>query len=97
MKKNKTIKYILLYLPFITGTVLYSFKIYNLFSSLLFFIGGYVILKNTFNYRKIKNKVEPNVKEIENIETSIKEKSIPSTILPQRTKSKCKIKKRIKH
>jgi len=52
--KKLILKYILLLLPFLVGTVMFSFGIYNIISSLLFFVGGYVFLKNVFDYRKIK-------------------------------------------
>ena len=33
------------------------FGIFNLFSSLLFFAGGYIAVKNTFDYRKIRKNI----------------------------------------
>ncbi|MBQ2873413.1 MAG: hypothetical protein IJE89_05390 [Bacilli bacterium] len=57
MKKYLLIKYILLYLPFVVGVGLYSFGIYNLASSLLLFIGGYISIKNTFDYRKVNKNI----------------------------------------
>ena len=51
------LKYILLLLPFVIGSVMFGFGIYNIVSSLLFFVGGYMFVKNIFDYRKIrKNK-----------------------------------------
>lgn len=51
------LKYILLGLPFLVGSVMFSFGVYNIISSFLFFVGGYVFIKNVFDYRKIsKNK-----------------------------------------
>ena len=52
--KKLILKYILLLLPFLIGSIMFSFSIYNIISSLLFFVGGYVFLKNVFDYRKIK-------------------------------------------
>lgn len=52
--KKLILKYILLLLPFLIGSIMFSFGIYNIISSLLFFVGGYVFVKNLFDYRKIK-------------------------------------------
>lgn len=50
-------KYILLSLPFVSGIILYSIGIYNLVSSLLFFVGGYTLIKNLCDYRKINKNI----------------------------------------
>lgn len=87
MKKNIILKYILIYLPFIVGISLYSFGIYNIISSLLLFIGGYVSLKNTLDYRKVnKNLISINYKE------NIK-KEYPKSITKEISISLRKIKK----
>ena len=58
---NRKFKYLFICLPFLFGSVLFSFGIYNLISSLLFFVGGYVVLKNIFDYRKLlRNRDENN-------------------------------------
>ena len=56
-KKNR---YIFICIPFIIGGLLFSFGVYNLVSSLLFFVGGYVALKKIFDYKKILKKREAN-------------------------------------
>ena len=66
MNKKLLLRYILLYLPFLLGIVMFSFNIVNLFSSLLLFLGGYIAIKNTFDYRMIRknvknSKVENNI------------------------------------
>lgn len=43
------------YVPFIIGVILCSVSIINLFSLLLLFVGGYIAIKNTFDYRKVRN------------------------------------------
>lgn len=54
MNKKILFKYILIFLPFVTGVLLFSFGIVNIFSALLFFVGGYIAMKNSLDYRKIK-------------------------------------------
>lgn len=49
---KKMAKYILICLPFISGGLLFSFGVINLFSSVLFFCGGYVALKKILNDKK---------------------------------------------
>ena len=58
MNKKLIFRYVLLYVPFVLGIGLFSFGIFNLFSSLLLFAGGYLAIKNTFDYRKVKKNVE---------------------------------------
>ena len=48
------IKYLMMYMAFILGIVLFSIGVINLFSSLLLFVGGYESIKNTFDYRIVK-------------------------------------------
>ena len=52
------------------GGLLFSFGVYNLFSSLMFFVGGYVALKNIFDYRKILKNKEENDFCIEHVKNS---------------------------
>ena len=61
MLKKILIKYILFFLPVIFGIILFSNRIVNLFSSLLLFLGGYIAIKNTFDYRKLRKNIS-NVK-----------------------------------
>ena len=51
------IKYLMMYIAFILGIILFSFGITNLFSSMLFFVGGYASIKNTLDYRIIKRNI----------------------------------------
>jgi len=55
------IKYLLMYLPVIFGVILYVSGVVNLFSSLLLFLGGYIAIKNTLDYRLVKKNIN-NVK-----------------------------------
>ena len=54
MYKKIIIKYIFMYIPMIVGIILFSNGIINLFSSLLLFVGGYISIKNTFDYRIVR-------------------------------------------
>lgn len=54
---HKKIKSIFFCLPFICGSFCFCFGIFNLFSSLLFFVGGYVALKHFLNYKKIRRRM----------------------------------------
>ena len=55
--KKIIIKYLIMYMAFVLGIVLFSFGITNLFSSMLLFVGGYASIKNTFDYRIIKRNI----------------------------------------
>ena len=44
--------------PFLLGIVLFSFGIVNLFSSLCLFLGGYIFVKNTLDYRVVRKNRE---------------------------------------
>ena len=59
---KKIYRFVLLYLPFLLGLVLFSFGTINLVSSLCLFLGGYVALKNTLDYRLIKKNKKSNIK-----------------------------------
>ena len=97
MKKNLILKYILISLPFTLGITLYSFGIYNIFSSLLVFLGGYLSIKNTFDYRKLNKNINPpkieNNPQKENIPNTTKE----SSIYPRKIKKVPKVRKRTKN
>lgn len=58
MRLKLLIKYLLLYLPFVVGIGCYAFGMINLVSSMLLFLGGYVALKNTFDYRKVRGNIQ---------------------------------------
>ena len=51
----------LLCLPFICGVLLYGIGLYNIVSSLLFFVGGYVLIKNVFDYRVVNKNIRKYV------------------------------------
>lgn len=53
MYKKLLVRYGLLCLPFVLGVSLYCLSIFNIYSSMLFFVGGYVAIKNLCDYRKI--------------------------------------------
>lgn len=57
MKKKLIVRYVFLCMPFIIGIFLYSGGMINIFSSVLFFGGGYVAIKNIFDYRKINKNI----------------------------------------
>jgi hypothetical protein len=44
--------------PFILGVLLFYAGIVNIFSSLCLFLGGYILLKNTLDYRVVKRNKE---------------------------------------
>ena len=58
MKKKLIKKYILLCIPFICGTFLYVMNSYGIFSSILFFGGGYIVIKNVFDYRMVNRNIK---------------------------------------
>ena len=94
--KKIILKYILMYSAFILGIGLYSFKIYNIFSSLLLFVGGYVAIKNTIDYRKVNKNID-YVKNDNNIEKDVYEsKTINSDIKLKKIKTPSRVRKRIK-
>ena len=47
----------LLGLPFICGVLSYVIGSYSIVSSLLFFVGGYVLIKNVFDYRMVRKNI----------------------------------------
>ena len=98
MRKKILIRYLLLFLPFIIGSVYFSLGIYNLFSSILFFVGGYIGLKNVLDYRKIY-KYKNNISKIEKVDDDVKKKdrSYDSVVSIKRTRRHNKVKKRVKY
>ena len=97
MKKKILLKYILMYIPFVVGIMLYSFNIYNLFSSLLLFLGGYVALKNTLDYRKINKNIN-SVKEFnDDIGRNIVSDNDKNTVTIKRSKRNIRVRKRVKY
>ena len=61
MKKKIIKRYILLCLPFMCGLLLYGVGNYGIVSSLLFFVGGYVLIKNVFDYRVVMKNINKYV------------------------------------
>ena len=66
MKRKLLYRYILIYIPMVVGGVLYCLNSINIVSSLLLFLGGYIAIKNTFDYRMVKK----NVKKVSNCENT---------------------------
>ena len=98
MLKKLLLKYLLLVLPFITGSILFSLGIYNLISSLLFFCGGYIFFKNILDYRKIKKNRElvNTIKKTEN-NTKNEYRSYENIIGLKRIRVPKRVRKRIKY
>ena len=70
MNRKNLIKVSFRFIPFIIGIILYGFGIVNLLSSLLLFVGGYVAVKNTLDYRKVKkniNMIYPDREEVKKV------------------------------
>ena len=61
--KKVFVKYLMMYIPFVLGGVLFSMGVTNLFSSLLLFVGGYIAIKNTLDYRLVKRNISKLKKE----------------------------------
>jgi len=57
MKIKLLFRYILLYMPFIIGILLLSLGVVNFLSFLLLIVGGYIAIKNTFDYRLVKRHI----------------------------------------
>lgn len=95
---KKINKYILICLPFVSGSLLFSFGIYNFFSSMLFFGGGYVFLKKICN-DKIK-KVNDHDEDILEINNGYKKdysyRSGGNAVLYKRVKRNLRVRKKVK-
>ena len=97
MNKKLIFKYFLLYVPFVVGIGLFSFGIFNLFSSLLFFVGGYMAIKNTFDYRKVKKNVESiQIEDNSKKKEDYTDKSIENITNFKRVKKYSRVRKKIK-
>jgi len=81
MKKKLIKKYILLSLPFICGLLLYRFGSYGIVSSLLFFVGGYMLIKNVFDYRVVRKNVKKCVGNYKKIGVDINDRDIGNEIV----------------
>ena len=98
MFKKLLLKYLLLTIPFLTGGLLCSLGIYNIISSILFFCGGYILIKNLFDYRKVK-KNKKNIDITNKISNDINKgyRSYDSIIGLKRTRRYSRVRKRIKY
>ena len=70
MNKNNLIKISFRFVPFVVGVILYVFGIVNLLSSLLLFVGGYVVVKSTLDYRNVRKNMKmiyPDRVEVKNV------------------------------
>jgi hypothetical protein len=102
MKLKILLKYILLYIPFILGIVLLSIGGIDFLSFLLLIVGGYIAIKNTFDYRlvrkhikkiKINNEKINQSNEIKNEDNKVK-KIEPMIVENKDVKIKTKIRKK---
>ena len=64
MNKKILLKYLLMYVTMFAGIVMYNLGIVNIFSTMFTFVGGYIAIKNTFDYRKVRR----NMKILEGID-----------------------------
>lgn len=71
MLKRILFRYIILSLPFILGILLYINKIFNIVSSLLFFVGGYILIKNLCDYRIVKRNIYNIERKYSNLDNDI--------------------------
>lgn len=61
MNKKLLFKYVLFYIPMVVGIVFFTLGKVNLISSLLLFCGGYVAIKNTFDYRMVRRNIRSTI------------------------------------
>lgn len=97
---NKKNRYILIWIPFVVGSFLFCFGTFNLFSSLLFFVGGYVGLKNTFDIRRVKkinNQSQSLVKKKYEKDYSYRNRSAEDIVGFKRARRYTKVRKRVKY
>jgi len=83
MNKKKLFLIILKFFPFLGGMILFRMEIINLFSSLLLFVGGYIVVKNLFDYRIIRkniNNIYKHKKEEEIVDRNISFTNVDSKI-----------------
>lgn len=98
MRKKLLLKYVLVSLPFIVGSIMYCFSIYNIVSSLLFFVGAYIFIKNVFDYRKVRKNID-KVKEKEIVLGNSNKVYIDYDKIPmlKRTRVHHRVRKRVKN
>lgn len=83
-----------MYIPMLLGMVLFSYNVVNIFSSLLLFFGGYIAIKNTFDYRCIRKNIDSVNNELK------KDNSNFSQIVRVRrvgSKNKVKVRKKMRY
>lgn len=97
MNKKLIIRYILICLPFVIGGLLYCFGIINIFSSLLLFCGGYLTLKNTVDYRKVKKNKDIVNRDKNSYKKDYTNRSVENIVGFKRTRRYSKVRKRIKY
>lgn len=97
---NRKVKYLLICLPFFGGVVLFSFGFFNLFSSLLVFVGGYVALKKIATDKKRKLNNNSNGKIMSEVKSSYEKdysyRNAENIIGIKRTIRYPKVRKRVK-
>ena len=84
-----------MYLSFVLGIILFSNGVVNLFSSLLLFVGGYISVKNTFDYRIINKNREKINNFSQNIENRCNDIDV-RTLEIKRVKRNIRVRKREK-
>ena len=98
MKKKLIVKYVFLYLPFFVGIFMFSFGIVNIFSSLFLFLGGYIAIKNTFDYRMVRKNIDNTNRCNDSCrKVSVSSKEMEKTIGVKRTRRYSRVRKRIKY
>jgi len=95
MNRKILLKYIFIYTPMIIGVILFSFRIINIFSSLLLFVGGYIAIKNTFDYRMVRKNVKSV--SISNKSNSVYTRDRESVNIRKRKKRNIRVRKREKY
>ena len=71
MKKKLIKRYLMLCLPFVCGLLLYRLGSYGIVSSLLFFCGGYILIKNIFDYRVVRKNIKKCIDNDKKLEIDI--------------------------
>ena len=95
MNKKLLLKYIKLYIPFISGIILYSVGYVNLISSLLLFLGGYIAIKNTLDYRIVKKNIDKC--KVENVKNNyLENREVTDVSCVKKKKRNIRVRKREK-
>ena len=96
VRKKLLLKYLVMMLPFLVGSIMYCFSIYNIVSSLLFFVGGYVFIKNVFDYRKVNKNINKEKEKVLNNCNRVY-RDYDSIPMLKRTRIHRKVRKKIKN